>query len=104
MANIFSRQDYCNELISLWENSPEHVKPALDRHRRDLSSLITKCLRGRKDWHRLERHCLNTISETLSDLSVQGDSKSSFWELCAWNWDLWAALLDAVHATRPEEE
>ncbi|KAH8731426.1 hypothetical protein GQ44DRAFT_735904 [Phaeosphaeriaceae sp. PMI808] len=104
MADIFNRQNRCHELIDLWENPPESVKDILHRHRQDLSSLITRLLRERKDWFRLERHCLNTIDETLSNLSVVTHSKSRFWELCAWRWDLWTALLDAVHAIRPGQE
>jgi hypothetical protein len=105
MASIFGRQGRCSELHSLWNDPPDHLKTVLDRHRQDLSTLMLKLLQEQKDWVALERHCLDLINDTVTDSSlVDRRPETSFWELCAWRWDIWAGLLDAVHETRPGQE
>jgi hypothetical protein len=105
MASIFGRQSRCSELQSLWADPPEHLKAVLDRHRQDLSTLMMKLLQEQKDWVALERHCLDLINDTVTNLSlVSRRPETNFGELCAWRWDIWASLLNALHGLRPGQE
>ena len=99
MAEIFRRQDRCAELFSLWDNPPTSLKKLMKTHRDDLISLKTRLLKQQNDWLLLENHCYDSIEEVISQLNLVQDSKS-LWELCAWRWDLWSALLQATEAIR----
>jgi hypothetical protein len=105
MATIFARQyGRLRELQDLWRNPPKHLEALMDRHKHDLASLMTTLLMGQKEWQLLEAHCLDTIDTTLSELKHVSGSKSKFWEVCAWRWDLWGSLMMAVPKNRPESE
>jgi hypothetical protein len=104
MGEIFGRQHRCSELRDLWDHPTADLEVVLDRHRSDVLALTTKLLWEQGAWEELETHCLNTIDEVHSNVHMVGGSKSKFWELCAWRWDLWSGLLAALHATRSKEE
>ncbi|KAF1845780.1 uncharacterized protein K460DRAFT_338347 [Cucurbitaria berberidis CBS 394.84] len=103
MADIFRWQDRCAELFALWDNPPARLRSLMKTHRDDLISLKTRFLLQQEDWLLLESHCYNSIEEVISQLNLGQDSKS-LWELCAWRWDLWGALLQATKAIRPGQE
>lgn len=98
MAEIFKRQDRANELESLWDDPPNEAlgEIILHRHRDNLNAVMTKVFREGEDWPLLERHCQKIITSTMSGLKVATDAQSTFWELCAWRWDIWDGLLKAV--------
>jgi hypothetical protein len=102
MASIFKRQNRCAELHGLWDDPPKALEELYKRHQSDLLNVMIKALWEQGEFTLLEELCLATIEETRSDLIRVG--KPNLWELCAWRWDLWAALLSAVSATRSEQE
>ena len=103
MADIFGRQGQCGELFALWDNPPAALEGLIKKHREDLLSIKTRLLRQHGNWELLEKHCLECIQETISQLSLMKDSKP-LWELCAWRWDLWNALMEAITNLRPRPE
>jgi hypothetical protein len=104
MANIFKRQNRCVELHDLWDAPPKALEPVLDLHRQDVLILMTKVLLEEEEWPLLEKLCLTTIEETLSNPTLKDGPQPGLWELCARRWDLWNALLKAVFATRSKQE
>jgi N-terminal acetyltransferase B complex non-catalytic subunit len=104
MAGIFKRQNRCVELHDLWDAPPKPLEPVLDLHRQDILTLMTKALLEQEEWPLLEKLCLATIEETLSNTSSKDVPKLGLWELCARRWDLWNALLRVVFATRSKQE
>ncbi|KAH7391804.1 N-acetyltransferase B complex non catalytic subunit-domain-containing protein [Pyrenochaeta sp. MPI-SDFR-AT-0127] len=103
MADIYRRQDRCAELFALWDNPPLALQGLMKTYRDELLNMKTRMLRQQEDWPALESHCLSCIEDTISQLNLAQDSKS-LWELCAWRWDLWGALLVATEAIRPGKE
>lgn len=103
MADIYKRQDRCAELFALWDNPPAALKGPMKTYRDELLSLKTRLLKQQEDWLALESHCLSCIEDTVSQRNLAQDSKS-LWELCAWRWDLWGALLAAIKAIHPGKE
>lgn len=104
MIELFKDSDQFEEIFSLWENPPEAIIPLLKRHRDDLLPLMIRIAKQRCDWALVERLCLTAIDEKLALQSESGNSGKHIWELCAWRWDLWDALLKAVEKTQPEKE
>jgi hypothetical protein len=91
-------------LRDLWNEPSDNVKVVLDRHRQDVQSMMIQHFWEQKNWPLLEEHCVGVIEEIVSDVHLVGGSKSRFWELCAWRWDLWSGLLAAVNAQYPEQK
>ncbi|KAH7401816.1 tRNA synthetases class I (M)-domain-containing protein [Phaeosphaeria sp. MPI-PUGE-AT-0046c] len=96
MASIFGRQRRSTELHDLWGNPPERLQPVFDRHRQDLLMVEIKLLREGSEWGLLEDRCTSTIAETVENLRLVGGSKTGFWELSAWRWEIWDALLASM--------
>ncbi|KAH4609099.1 hypothetical protein HBH82_069530 [Parastagonospora nodorum] len=101
MGETLGGQGFLKELQEAWSNPSPAQKVLFDRHRSDITALMTKLLQEHKEWKQLEKHCVEAIDEIRLNLHA---SKSKFWELCAWRWDLWGAMVNAVYATRSEED
>lgn len=101
MGETLGAQGFLDELQEAWNNPSPAQKILLERHRSDITALMTKLLQSQKEWEQLEKHCVEAIDEVRFNLHA---SRSKFWELCAWRWDLWEALVNAVCATRSQEE
>ncbi|KAL6706881.1 hypothetical protein ACN47E_005024 [Coniothyrium glycines] len=107
MADVYAKQDRCNELFALWDNPPNHLEQLMRTHRDDISSLKTRLLRQQEDWPLLEQHCLSVINETIVGLEITGTSDrnpTSIWQLCAWNYDVWDSLMAALKNQYSEQE
>jgi len=104
MGMIFGRQGRSIEVYDLWNAPPEHLRPLVSRHSDDLRTLTMGLLRQNKRWQQLTEHCLTTIRATQSCLEIASTPKSKLWELCAWNWQVWRALVDSLWASRPYPE
>lgn len=102
MASIFGRQKRSRELEDIWLEPPKHIQSILHRHRPDILMLMIKLMRDNNELELLEEQCFAAIGETRENISLVGSHQSNFWELCAWRWDLWDALLHAVSA-RPTQ-
>lgn len=98
MADVYARQNSCNELWSLWENPPSHLVELMTKHKDDLTSLKTRLLRRQGDWLALEEHCYKLLDEALSKYESSPDSKI-LWELCSWNYYVWESLMEALTQT-----
>jgi hypothetical protein len=103
MANIFARQNRYGELSDLWKAPPDNLKAVLDLHKQDVRMLMTKMLLESKNWPLVEENSLTSIEQMLK-VATEDGSKSEILELCGRRWDLWSALLGALHATRTKEE
>lgn len=103
MAEIYARQNCCNELWDLWDNPPVHLQELMAKHKDDLTSLKTRFLRQQKDWPALKQHCYKVLDDTISKRDSAEDSKS-LWELSAWNYYVWESLMVAHTQTGLEEE
>jgi N-terminal acetyltransferase B complex non-catalytic subunit len=104
MASIFARQNRCRELIDLWEAPPEHLQLVLELHEQDLRTITLKMLLDAKNWPLVVELCLKTIEEMATKVTTEDGSKSGILELCGRRWDLWSALMSALHETRTKEE
>lgn len=96
MACIFERQHRTTELHDRWNDPPEKLAPILDRHRQDLLMVIIKGLRNEGNWNSLADRCTSAIAETVDNLRLVGGNKNGVWELSAWNWSVWEALLQSM--------
>lgn len=103
MADIYARQDHCDELLELWANPPLALKTVMRTYRDELLNLTTRLLRRYEKWLLLQQHCLSVIEETISQLNLVENS-NSLWELCAWRSDVWEGLLTATTKLTPGEE
>jgi hypothetical protein len=104
MGEIFGRQGRCLELSDMWDEPPQALETLFDRHRWDVMSLMSKLLLQTREWQRLEDHSIAALERAFSETRAVASSKDKFWELCAWRWQFWAALLDAVGMTRSTPE
>ncbi|KAL5121989.1 methionyl-tRNA synthetase [Pleosporales sp. CAS-2024a] len=96
MGQIYGRQYRSRELRDLWDEPRKDLEIVMDRHRPDILALMEKLYWEQRDWANLELHCQGAIDEVLSNVQLVGSSKSRFWELCAWRYDLWSGLLAAL--------
>ncbi|KAF1943638.1 hypothetical protein EJ02DRAFT_399997 [Clathrospora elynae] len=103
MCEIFARQHKCNELWELLAYPPTTLRVLMRTHKDDLISLKTRLLLQQQDWLLLEKHCSDSLKETLMDLNVAQGSKR-LWELCAWRNDIWQGLLQAIRFNRSHSE
>ncbi|KAF1836577.1 hypothetical protein BDW02DRAFT_566843 [Decorospora gaudefroyi] len=95
MAEVFARQDKCNELMELWRNPPAGLQGLMKTHRDDLMSLKTNILKRQGNWLLLEAHCRACIDEMISQMALDQESKCLS-EFCAWRNNMWTCLLEAV--------
>lgn len=96
MAEMFKRQGRLIELFELWDNPPPALKEVMSKHQSDLMSLKTRVLAEESKWDLLKDHCVACIEQAASQAE---NEPQRMWELCAWDWDVWKGLMDAVRQT-----